>query len=179
MRTILLTISLSLFSLISTGQNYQPVDQLSDIKFTIKNLGFNVTGTFKGLAGTIRFNATDPGSSSFNVTIDANTVNTGTGARDNHLRKEEYFDVAKYPKISFVSKQVTASGKNGGYTVTGNLTIKGVTKEISFPFTVTAKNDGLLFTGECKLNRRDFKVGGSSMVLSDNLVVSLKVFAKK
>jgi len=139
MKTILLIISLTIVSLVDEAQNYQPVDQLSNVKITIKNLGSNVTGTFQGLAGTIRFNATDPGASSFNITVDANTVNTGTHARDNHLRKEEYFDVAKYPKISFVSKQVTASGKPGGYLLTGNITIKGTTKEISFPFTVTAK----------------------------------------
>ncbi len=179
MKTILLSISLSLLFLAGSGQRYHPVDQSSGIKIRIKNLGSNVTGTFHGLEGTIVFNPSEPGASSFRITIDPNTVNTGVKARDNHLRKEEYFNVAQYPKISFVSTHVRSSGTQGMYQLTGDLTIKGVTKEISFPFTVTTKNDGLLFSGECKLNRRDFNVGGSSMVMSDNVLVSLNVFAQK
>lgn len=179
MKTFLLTISLSLGFLIGSGQKYQPVDQSSEIKIRIKNLASNVTATFKGLEGSIVFNASELSTSSFKITIDPNTVNTGINARDNHLRKEEYFSVATFLKISFVSKQVSRSSKPGTYMLTGNLTIKDVTKEISFPFTVTEKNDGLLFSGECKLNRRDFHVGGSSMILSDNLLVSMNIFAQK
>src|ERR1700741_4549437 len=115
MKTILLAISLSLFFLAGNGQRYQPVDQSSDIKIRIRNLGSNVTGTFNGLEGTIVFNASDPGASSFKITIDPNTVNTGIKARDNHLRKEEYFNVAQYPKISFVSRHVRSSGKPVSY----------------------------------------------------------------
>ena len=60
----------------------------------------------------------------------------------------------------------------------GKITIKGVTKEINFPFTSTAKNGGYLFEGSFKLNRRDFGVGGDSISLSDGLTVSLSIFAK-
>ena len=61
----------------------------------------------------------------------------------------------------------------------GNITIKGVTKEIKFPFTFTAKDGGYLFEGEFKINRRDFGVGGKSFSISDELSVELSVFAKK
>jgi polyisoprenoid-binding protein YceI len=61
----------------------------------------------------------------------------------------------------------------------GNLIIKGVSKEIKFPFKATPKDDGFLFEGEFKINRRDFKVGGNSLSLSDDVTVSLSVFAKK
>jgi polyisoprenoid-binding protein YceI len=179
MKTFSSIILLNLCFLGVSAQNYQPVDQSSNVKIRIKNLGSNVTGTFSGLEGNIHFNASDPSNASFRIAIDANTVNTGINARDNHLRKEEYFNVAQYPKISFVSRRITNSGKPGEYLLTGDLTIKGTTKEISFPFTVTSKNDGLLFSGECKLNRRDFKVGGSSVVMSDNVLVSLNIFAQK
>ena len=61
----------------------------------------------------------------------------------------------------------------------GNITIKGTTKEIQFPFKATPKDNGYLFEGSFKLNRRDFNVGGSSISMSDNLDVNLSVFAKK
>jgi polyisoprenoid-binding protein YceI len=171
---------ISIFSItLVFGQHFQPVENSSTISFAIKNFGVKVSGSFKGLHGSIQFDEKNLSASVFDVSVDANTVNTGNGTRDNHLRKEEYFDVQKFSKISFVSKQVSASGAEGMFTVTGTLTIKGTSKEISFPFKATRQMDGFLFTGSFKLNRRDYKVGGSSMILSDNLEVSLSVFAKK
>lgn len=165
----------------STGwaQDYSPVDKSSAIKFSIKNFGLTVGGSFTGLQGTIHFNPAGLPLSTFTVSVDAKTVNTGMAARDNHLRKEEYFNVQQYPLLSFVSKQITAGDKPGTYLLTGTFTIKGVSKQISLPFTAAPLNGGWLFMGECKLNRKDFKVGGASFVLSDNLTVSLSVFAKK
>jgi polyisoprenoid-binding protein YceI len=119
------------------------------------------------------------GSSFFEASVDASTINTGIDARNKHLRDEEYFDVKNFPRISFVSTKVMPSTKAGTFFLFGKLTIKNTTREISFPFTATPQQDGLLFNGEFKLNRRDFGVGGSSLVLSDNLTVQLAVLAKK
>ncbi len=162
-----------------TYQQLTPVDTSSEVRFHIKNLGIGVTGSFKGLDGKINFDSVDPSSSYFEVSVDANTVNTGNDLRNNHLRKEEYFDVKNYSKIKFVSTGFTTSTKEGEYMVFGNLTIKKTTREISFPFTVENENDGFRFKGEFELNRRDFEIGESSFSLSDNLTVSLSVFAKK
>ncbi|HOZ78217.1 MAG TPA: YceI family protein [Ferruginibacter sp.] len=159
------------------AQEYVPSDGGSEVKFSIKNFGLNVTGSFKGLKGAIKFLPGNPAASSINVTVDAATVNTGNNARDKHLVKEEYFDAASYPTLKFVSVNIT--GKDGGYTVEGNLTIKGVTKRISFPFTATAITNGYQLQGQFKLNRKDFKVGGNSWVLSDGLTVSLNIAALK
>ena len=159
------------------AQQYVPVDEKSDIKFTIKNFGFNTNGTFKGLKGSINFDPSNPGNSSFNVLVNANTINTGTDARDSHLREEEYFNVEKYPTINFVSTAIKKS--QNGYAVTGNITIKGVTRQIGFPFTVENQSDGIQFSGEFTINRKDFGIGGSSAVMSDNVNVSLKVFSRK
>ena len=98
--------------------------------------------------------------------------------RDEHLRKPEYFDVKKYPVIRFLSNRITTSTQAGTLFITGKLTIKNVTREISFPFTAVPQQDGYLFTGEFKINRLHFGVGESSSV-ADNLTVSLKVFARK
>ena len=159
------------------AQQYQPVDDKSTVKFRIKNFGVGTGGEFKGLEGSIEFDKASPDKTVFDITIDAAKVNTDNGSRDNHLRKEEYFNVAKYPKISFKSDKVVSKGN--GFTVSGKLTIKGTTKNISFPFTAEAKEDGYLFNGSFEINRRDFKVGGNSMVLGDNVTVTLSVFAKK
>ena len=160
------------------AQSLSPVDSASSIIFKIKNLGFNTTGSFSGLAGTITYLPDNPDGCSFDVHIDAKTVNTGVEMRDDHLRSEDYFDVKNYPQIRFVSVKVTGTKKNGTLFVSGKLTMKGITKDITFPFTAQPVQDGYLFNGEFKINRRDFKVGGGSTV-SDNLTVLLKVVARK
>jgi polyisoprenoid-binding protein YceI len=159
------------------AQNYHATDAGSEVKFTIKNFGLTVTGSFKGLQGAVIFDPANTGASSVNVSVDAATVNTGNGSRDKHLKKDDYFDVVKYPKLSFVSTKIT--GKPGAYSIQGNLTIKGISKSVSFPFTATAVAGGYLLSGNFKINRRDFNVGGSSWVLSDDLTVSLNVSAIK
>lgn len=172
--------ALALFCVVVTfGQNYTPTDAGSKVRFVIKNFGINTGGTFDGLAGTITFDPANLAGSSFNVTVDANSVDTDIEARDNHLRKAEYFDVEKYPKISFRSTKITTTNKEGYLYIFGIITIKNVSKEISFPFKQTSKDDGILFEGEFNLNRRDFGVGGKSFSMADELSVELSVFAKK
>jgi len=167
------TLLLPAFVIMSfTVVNLKPVDAENAVTFTIKNFGINTNGEIRGLKGSIKWDAANPSASSFNVTADVATISTGIEMRDNHLKKEEYFDAEKYPTISFVSTAVTAGN------VTGNLTIKGVTKNISFPFTATASNGGFIFEGEFMINRKDFGVGSSSMSLSNNVTVHLKVQAK-
>lgn len=160
------------------AQTFTPVDSTSEVTFKIKNLGFNSTGSFSGLAGTIQFTPDNLDGCSFDVHVNAKTVNTGVELRDNHLRGEEYFDVKNYPQIRFVSVKVTGNKKSGTLFVSGKLTIKGTTKDLSFPFMAQPVPDGYLFTGEFKINRRDFNVGGGSTI-SDNLTVLLKVMARK
>ena len=165
-------------SISSSAQVLKPVEEESSVKFKIRNFGFNtVTGSFKGIKGTIRFSPDNLSASSMDVSVDAQTVNTGINLRDNHLRKPEYFDVKKYPVIRFVSSKITPSSKAGTLFITGKLTIKNVTREISFPFTAMPQGAGYLFSGEFKINRIDFGVGESSSV-SDNLTVILKVTAR-
>lgn len=161
------------------GQNYTPTDAGSKVRFVIKNFGINTGGTFEGLAGSIIFDPANLASASFSVSVDAKSVDTDLEARDNHLRKEEYFDVEKYPKLSFKSTKITTTNKDGYLFMFGVITIKNISKEISFPFKQTTKDGGILFDGEFKLNRRDFGVGGKSFSMSDELNVELSIFAKK
>lgn len=168
-----------LFGNILYGQNYRVLDNASSVKVSIKNAGMDIDGKLTGLEGDIHFNPADLKTASFSVSIDANTINTGIDVRDENLRGDEYLDTKKFPRISFISKQVTTSNKPNTYSMKGTITIKGISKEIVFPFTAVPKNDGLVFTGDFKVNRVDFKIGVGSLVLSDNMVISLSVLAKK
>jgi len=179
MKKILCTIVALTAAIFAFAQGYTPVNEKSAVKFSINNFGLAVGGSFTGIAGNINYNPTELSSCLFNVSINAGTVNTDNSARDKHLKKDDYFDVQKYPTLTFVSTKVTPSTKAGVMYIFGNLTIKGVTKAISFPFTATPKDDGMLFAGSFKLNRRNFNVGSGSLILSDNLTVNLSVFAKK
>jgi len=160
------------------AQRFLPIDNGSVVGFTIKNLGVNVTGKFTGLTGNIVFDPSNLSASQFAVSVNSASVDTDIKARDNHLRKEDYFHVERFPKISFISKNITATGA-GQYIVTGTLEIKGVVKEISFPFTANPSDNGYVFKGGFRLNRRDFKIGGKSLILSDQLLVNLSVIAQK
>lgn len=162
-----IVVALCSFTLI----NLKPVDSENAVTFVIKNVGINTRGSLNGLKGSIKWDAANPAASQIGVTVDAATVNTNIDARDRHLKEDEYFDVAKYPTLGFTSTAVSAT------SVTGNLTIKGVTKSITFPITVTASGKGYLFEGNFNINRRDFGVGGNSFVLSDEVKITLKVQA--
>lgn len=152
---------------------YHPVDAGNAVTFNIKNFGIGTKGEFSGLKGTINWDASNPSNSFFDVTVDAATINTAIKARDNDLRGEKYFDVQNYPVIRITSTKIS----DGQFT--GKLTIKGITRPVSFPFTATAEGDGVNFKGSFSIRRSDFNVGGGSAVLSDHVDVELNVSARK
>lgn len=172
MKTFLL---ISFFSFILPSlrlADISPVDEDGSVSFTVKNLGINTSGEIKGLKGSIQWDEANVSKSSMNVSVDVSTINTGIEMRDSHLKKAEYFDADKFPQISFKSSAVTAT------SVSGTLTIKGVSKNISFPYTVKKSNDGYLFEGSFSIDRKDFGVGGSFTTISNNVDVQLHVMAK-
>lgn len=168
------------FLLFSTAyaQQYTIADEGSEVGFAIRNFGVNVKGSFSGLEGEIAFDEKKLDSSDFKVTVKANTVNTGIKRRDNHLNQEEYLHTEKYPLLQFISDKVTASTDKDHWFIFGKLTIKGVTKEISFPFKAVKQGDHIIFEGSFTINRRDFNVGGGSISMADELTVDLKILAK-
>ena len=175
MKKIILFLLVFSVAKIASAQ-YKPVDQGSALTFKIGNFGFDVTGTFSGFQGTINFDPQNPANGSFDVSIDAATVNTDNNLRDKHLKDDSYFDVKNYPRIHFVSDKITA--KNGAYNLSGKLTIKDKTKPVSFAFTAVPSADGYILKGSFKINRKDFNVGGTSTI-SNELEVNLNVHAVK
>jgi len=157
----------------SCSQSFTPTNAGSAITFKIKNFGATIDGSFTGLKGEIHFDPTQLNSSRFEITLDANSIDTGIDLRNKHLKKEDYFNVKTYPEIKFVSSKIES--QSGNYSVTGKLTIKKTTKEIEFDFTAQKPSTGYLFKGEFPLNRRDYEVGGNSFSMADDVKVFISV----
>ena len=155
---------------------YKPVEEGSAVKFSVNNFGFAVGGTFTGLRGSIAFDPQHAADGSFDVSLDASTVNTDNSLRDSHLKNDGYFDVVNYPRIQLVSSALAAGDKAGVYVFTGNLTMKGKTKAVSFPFTLMPVEGGFIFKGAFIINRKDFGIGGTSTI-SNEVKVELNVAA--
>lgn len=141
----------------------QSIDQSkSQVSFEVDNMGIrSVEGLFTGIKGNITFNPTNLSNASFDVCIDASSINTENTKRDNHLKNEDFFQVDSFPTICFKSKSIVKSKE--GYNVTGDLTMLGSTLEITFPFTYSSNSLKASFG----LERLDFGLGidyGSFMV---------------
>lgn len=165
------------FVIPGNAQTFQPVSEQSSIEFRIKNMGINTKGTLSGLRGTILFDEAKLSTSYCKVTVDATSIDTRSKGRDNHIKKSDFLDVLTFPVISFQSTQITALSNQSGFRMQGMLTIKGVSKSISFPFQAKKEKSGYRFTGEMELNRLDFGVGESSWILSSPVTVQLNVLA--
>lgn len=120
----------------------------SNVEFSVRHLMSKVRGSFNDFAATVVMDD-DPAKSSVEFTIQATSIDTGNGDRDNHLRSGDFFDVANQPTIRFKSSSVKKTGANS-YDVTGELTMRGVAKVITLPVS---------FLGEMKDPRGKSKVG--------------------
>jgi polyisoprenoid-binding protein YceI len=144
----------------------------SAITFKTRNMGIGVNGSISGLQADAHFNPADPALGTIEAYVDANSINTDNSGRDEHLKREDYFDAAHYPKITL--KSVSLKHKSGdNYTGQFNLTIKGKTKLVDIPFTFTQTGNTSAFKGSFKLNRLDYGVGSSSMILSNEVTVNI------
>jgi len=160
------------FTLLSLANSFAQTSwdvKTYSVGFVIRNAGFNVDGSFKGLVYKINFD--DGGANDvIEASVDASTINTNNGGRDKHLRKPEYFDVAQYTTISLKSVKFTKIS-TGKYKGTFNLTIKATTKTVEIPFTFSKGT----FEGEVKINRLDYGVGENSWVLSNDVTLKVKI----
>jgi polyisoprenoid-binding protein YceI len=167
-------IILPLFIIIIAAFGFAPANTVtrSAITFQTKNMGIGVSGSISGLQANVQFNPANLAASTVEATVDVNTINTDNSTRDDHLKTDEFFDAARYPKITL--KSVSFKHKNGNnYSGAFNLTIKNKTKLVEMPFTFTQKGNDMAFKGGFKLNRLDFGIGTSSLVLSDDVTVNI------
>jgi polyisoprenoid-binding protein YceI len=179
MKSYLLLISLLCSSCLIQAQQYLPVEKGSTISFSIKNFGFWVDGSFSGIKGFIQFNPNKLGNARFEMTIEAASINTENKKRDRHLKDKDYFYTEKYPTIYLTSTNISRSDHDGFYVFEGEVYIRGISKKISFEFSAKPAISGYLFHGEFQLNRSDFRVGGSSITLSDQVSINLNILTIK
>jgi polyisoprenoid-binding protein YceI len=173
MRTKMILLPLAL--LIGSGVgNWKPDTSKAKVAFSVKGPLGTVHGEFAGLKATIQFDVKNPGAGSITASIDANTVTTGIGMRNHHLKSEEQFlNTDKYPEISFHSKKIEKTGN--GYTASGDLTIKGVSKPVQIPFTFTPGGNSGVFKGQFVIKREDFNIGKPGGSTGDDVTISLEL----
>jgi len=167
---------------IAMAATYQLDADHSSIQFKIRHLTVsNVTGTFNKFKGTAAVEGEDIATLKVEVAIDAASVDTGHEKRDEHLRNADFLDVAKYPTITFVSKKVI-KGDPGKLKVIGDLTLHGVTREITVDLegpTPEVKDPWGNFrrgaTGTAKIDRRDFGITWNKALDTGGLVVGNEV----
>ena len=139
-----------------------------------------VRGSFNEFAGTGYFDVENPSKSNLSLTIQAASIDTRNADRDGHLKGNDFFDMATYPTIEFVSTSVEALDAEN-YRVTGDLTIKGVTKPVTvdFEYTGTAvdpyNNTRIGLEGKTVINRKDWGVNWNAALEAGGVLVSEKV----
>jgi len=166
MATLLCLTAVFAFSVLA--QNWTITDKYK-ISFSSNDVG----GIFKTFNGSIAFDEANPAASKFDVTIDVNSINTGNGLQNKHAKGEEWFDATKYPAIKYTSSKIVKAGN--GYQVTGNLQIKGVTKEYTIPFTFKKAGAGATFNGSFTVNRSDFKIGKPGGDVAEQIKIDVAV----
>jgi polyisoprenoid-binding protein YceI len=154
--------------------------------FAVKHLMIStVRGQFKGVTGAVNWDDQDISKSTIDVTIDANTVDTSEPKRDADLKSDKFFDVAKYPTITFKSKKIEQVSA-GKLKITGDLTIHGVTKEVVLdvegptgPVKDPWGNTRVAANATAKVNRQDFgvkwnaTVDGGGVVVGDDVTITI------
>jgi polyisoprenoid-binding protein YceI len=137
----------------------------SEVDFTILHMSLsNVRGHFGNIGGTVVVNDSDAAKSTVNLTIDVSSIDTGVAARDNDLKSPNWFDVAQFPTATFVSTSISKGGN--GLSVSGNLTLHGVTKPVTLqvegpkgPVTGMDKKQHVGYSGTTTIKRTDFGIG--------------------
>lgn len=162
----------------------------SDVSFQVRHLISQVRGNFRDFTATIIKDDAELAKSSVEFTIQATSVDTGIDKRDNHLRSADFFDVEKFPAITFKSSSIVKTGDNT-YDVTGMLTMHGVSKEITLPVTFLGEmkdpwgGTRAGFSTATTIDRKEYGIvwnqtldaGGA--VLSDEVQVSIQLETKK
>jgi polyisoprenoid-binding protein YceI len=160
----------------TTTWNIDPAH--SNAEFKVKHMMIsNVKGTFTGLKGVLTLNEADTTQSSIEASVSVSTVSTGDAQRDGHLKSEDFFDSEKFPEMTFKSTDVELAGK-GAHSVTGDLTLHGVTKSVTFdvegpgaPGKDPWGNTRIGLTATTKINRKDFGLGWNSALETGGVLV--------
>jgi len=150
----------------------------SQAEFKVKHMMIsNVKGSFSGLSGTLTEHATDSTLSTVEASVDVSTINTHEPQRDAHLKSADFFDVEKYPTMTFKSTRVERLGE-GEYRVTGDLTMHGVTKPVTFAIEGPSApnkdpwgNARIGLSATTRINRKDFGLNWNAALETGGILV--------
>ena len=170
----------------TTTWNLDPIHSVAEFK--VKHMMIsNVKGQFTALDGVLTLDETDITNSRIEVSVEASSINTRDAQRDAHLKSADFFDVEKFPSLNFKSTEVKRAG-DGELSVTGNLTIHGITRPVVFAVegpTAPGKdpwgNTRIGLSATTKINRRDFGLTWSAaletggILVGDDVTISLDV----
>ena len=160
----------------------------SGVSFTIRHFVTNMPGRFRDFDGLIKYDRQNPAASSVEFTVKAASIDTANNDRDEHLRSKDFFEVEKFPTLSFTSTKVVPKGENE-LEVTGNFTMHGVTRQITIPvevlgFAKTPRGEKGGFETSFKVNRKEYGITWNNMmdsgpVLGDEVKVSIAIEANR
>lgn len=152
----------------------------SEATFQVRHLLSRVRGRFSDLSASIQFNEETPAASAVTFEIQAGSIDTNQPDRDAHLRSEDFFAVDRFPTIAFASRRIADKG-NGTFEVTGDLTMRGVTREVVLPVSFLGRakdpwgNEKLAFETEATLNRKDFGLNWNAALETGGFLVGDEV----
>jgi polyisoprenoid-binding protein YceI len=165
------------------GETFAISPENSKVEFVAAKVTRSHNGSFKQFSGTIDLISGNIEQSIVSISIDTASVTTDDDQLTGHLKTPDFFDVAKYPKASFVSTKIEPSTANGAtHTITGNFDLHGVKKSISFPATIQPAADGVSANAEFSINRKDFGInypGKADDLIRDGVVIKLTIKAAR
>lgn len=139
----------------------------STLSFTYQQMGSRAYGTFRKFEAKLDFDTDNPGAAHAALTIELNSIDAGSSDANTELQKPAWFDTATYPVATFESTSIKALGNNR-YTITGKLSLRGLTREVSVPVLLKSESAIGIFEGQLVLKRDDFKIGEGE--LADSVV---------
>lgn len=172
---------LAVIALPALAQDVYKIDAVhSQVGFKVRHFVAKTAGRFTKFEGVIKVDTADIGKSSVEVSIDAASVNTDNEGRDKHLRSADFFDVEQHPHLHFTGTDMKHVGGND-YTLTGDLTIKGITKPVTLEVEFGGKNtdpwgnEKLAFALNGRINRKDWGLNWNAALETGGVLVSDEV----
>jgi polyisoprenoid-binding protein YceI len=182
LKTSILALFVLAFAGVAFAQDIYTIDGAhSSATFSVRHMMIStVPGRFSGISGTIVYDEKDVTKSSVQATIKTATVSTDNDMRDKDLKSANYFDVEKYPEITFKSKKIEKRGDQ--LVAIGDFTMHGVTKQIELPFEVnkaTMRGQTVIgATAETKLSRKDYGITSGASMVGDEIKIALSIEAR-
>ena len=163
------------------GTKYVITPQTSKVEFIGSKVTGSHNGAFERFAGVIDY-AGAPERSRVTVTMETDSLKADDANLTKHLKTADFFDVAKFPQATFSSTEIKPGGSGGSHTITGNLTLHGVTKSVTFPATINVTPDVANVDANFSINRKDFGInyaGAQDNLIRDDVVLKLTIRAAK